>query len=259
MYSLPVPLEHYSYAKLMDEIIRLCRQKRFACRVIGRIKTRLKISYPIYKITIAPERKGIFCIEAGTHGYEIAGPLSILSLLKNPGRYLNKQFRYDIYPVINPAGFDLLRRENAFGRDVNNISPLTLANDEFVEARIISADIKKTNFAVFLSLHEDVDKRAFYAYAHEREPQAVYRQVIASTARICPILKSQTIHGAKSNGEGLIINSPYDKSFHDFLHHRGQTKLSLTTETPGRLPLAKRIQINLNNIKLLSRITNTHN
>lgn len=255
MYSIPVPLEHYSCAKLLDEIIRLCRRRKFAYKIIGRAKTRSDISYPIYRITINPEQKKIFCLEAGTHGYEIGGPLTVLALLKNPARWLNKNLRYEIYPLVNPAGFDLRRRENAFGRDVNNISPQTMANEEFAEAQALAADIKKTNMAVLLSLHEDVDKRAFYAYVYEREPQAVYRQVIAQTAQICPILKSKLIHGAKANGAGLIINSAYDKSFHDFLHHRGQTRISLTTETPGLLPLSKRIEINLKNIKLLSTVT----
>ena len=254
MYSLPVPLEHYSYAKLLNEIIQLCHKRRFTYQVIGYAKTRFAIAYPIYKITIAPEQKKIFCIEAGTHGYEIAGPLAILELLKNPARWLNKNLRYEIYPLVNPAGFDLRCRENAFGRDVNNISPQTMANEEFAEAKILAADIKNKKLAVFLSLHEDNDMRAFYAYVYERTPQTIYRQVIAQTAKICPIFTSKLIHGAKADGHGLIIHSAYDKAFHDFFHYRGQTAISITTETPGLLPLAKRIQINLNNIKLLSQL-----
>ena len=253
MHSLSVPLAHYSYAKLLNEIIRLCHKRRFVYQVIGYTKTRVALAYPIYKITIAPEQKKIFCIEAGTHGYEIAGPLAILALLKNPARWLNKNLRYEIYPVTNPAGFDLRRRENAFGRDVNNISPQTMANEEFAEAKILAADIKNKKLAVFLSLHEDIDQRAFYAYVYERAPQAVYRELITQTARFCPILTRKLIHGAKTDGAGLVINSVYDKAFHDFFHYRGQTAISITTETPGLLPLAKRIQINLNSIKLLSQ------
>ena len=252
MHSLSVPLAHYSYAKLLNEIIRLCHKRRFVYQVIGYTKTRVALAYPIYKITIAPEQKKIFCIEAGTHGYEIAGPLTILALLKNPARWLNKNLRYEIYPVTNPAGFDLRRRENAFGRDVNNISPQTMANEEFAEAKILAADIKNKKLAVFLSLHEDIDKRAFYVYIHERAPHTIYRQVIAQTAKICPVLTSKLIHGAKADGHGLIINRAYDKAFHDFFHYRGQANISLTTETPGLLPLATRIQVNLNNIKLIS-------
>jgi len=252
MHTLPIPLEHYSSAKLLDEIIRFCRRKRFAYKIIGRAKTPTDLSYPIYQITINPEQKKIFCIEAGTHGYEIAGSLAVLALLKNPVRWLNKNLRYEIYPLVNPAGFDLRRRENAFGRDVNNISPPTLANPEFAESQIMARAFGRKHYAVYLSMHEDIDYHDFYAYANEREAHPIYREVIKQTAKICPILKQKKIHGALSDGEGLIINSPHDKAFHDYLHYRGQAELSLTTETPGLLPLAKRIQINLNNIKLLS-------
>lgn len=255
MHALPIAPEHYSCAKLMDEILRLCRRKRFAYKIIGRAKTPTDISYPIYQITINPEQKKIFCLEAGTHGYEIAGPLTVLTLLKNHARWLNKNLRYEIFPLVNPAGFDLRQRENAFGRDVNNISPQTMANEQFAEARALVYATKGRSFCVYLSLHEDIDKPAFYAYVYEREPQAIYRRVIAQTAKVCPILTSKTIHGARADGHGLIINSPYDKAFHDFFHYRGQAAISLTTETPGLLPLAKRIQINLNNIKLLSHST----
>ena len=65
---------------------------------------------------------------------------------------------------------------------------------------------------------------------------------------MCRLLK---LSGDKSDGNGLIINV-HDHSLEDRLFSTGKAKISLATETPGRLSLKKRIKMNLNNLGVLN-------
>jgi hypothetical protein len=209
------------------------------------------LKYPLYRFVINPSARIKFCIAAGVHGYEIAGPLAMVDLFSNPKVYLDKNIGYYIYPVINPTAFDLRRRVDDDGFD-DTLDKSTLRNKGFNEIRAFFNDVKDKKFAAFISLHEDVDVKKFYAYIFEAEPQKIYRQLIAATARHCQIWRTKDIYGTPADGQGLVINS-HDRSLEDRLYCLQIAKISLCTETPGQLPLAKRIAINLNNIKLLNR------
>lgn len=245
-------LLNYSYAKLISELIKLGHIHNYSCKLIGEeIFESIGLVYPLYRFTINPSAKVKFCIITGVHGYEMAGPLTMPALFANPKRYLNKKICYYIYPVINPTAFDLRRRLDDDEFDLNTLNKKIFKKGGFNEIQAFYQDVKNKKFEVLISLHEDVDIEEFYAYIFEKQETPVYRKIIQSTEKYADILHKNEICGTASDGKGLIINW-HDQSLEDRLYCTEQAKISICTETPGKLDLDTRIAINLNNIKILN-------
>lgn len=120
-----------------------------------------------------------------------------------------------------------------------------------MEVQRFIEDVGSKTFDIFLSLHEDIDEKRFYAYVfQDYRNNPVYKNLIQNMSAYADIVKGQ-IYGDKTNGNGLIINH-HDHSFEDYLWTHKKAKLSLCTETPGLLSLTKRMEMNLANIAILS-------
>ncbi len=246
-------IKEKSSADFAREMVRLCNIHRFKYEVIGHEKfEKISQEYPLYKIVINPKGKVKFCIIAGVHGDEIAGPFTILKMLENPKNFFDKEIRYDIFPLINPTAFDLKRRFDDDNRDLNLLNKKILKNKNYQEIKYFNESIKSEKFDALISLHEDLLKSKFYAYIYEDKENSLYRKIINSTQKIVEISKQKTIDKKRSDGNGLIINVN-DQSMEGGLYRQGRAKISLTTETPGKLSLEKRIKINLNNIKIINK------
>lgn len=251
-HKLKIDPTEYSYARFISSVLKLCKKKRLEYKLIGYEKfEKIKENYPLYRITVHPEAKYQFCLVAGVQAYEIAGPLAMLPLLETPHKYLRKDVCYHIYPMINPTSFDLRQRFDDDGCDLNLLDKRALRSPRFKEVQNFYKDIKGKKFDVFVSLHEDEDRKDFYAYVFGKEKELVYWKVIKNASKYCGIWKSKKIYGTKSDEQGLIINE-HDHSFEDILYGKKMAKISLCTETPGKLDINTRIKINLSNIKILS-------
>ncbi|MBU4375683.1 succinylglutamate desuccinylase/aspartoacylase family protein [Patescibacteria group bacterium] len=241
-----------SSASLINEIVILCKIHRFSCKIIGYEKfEKIKQEYPLYKIVINPKAKISFCIIAGVHGDEIAGPFTVIDMLKKP-KIFDDKIRYDIFPLINPTGFDLRRRYNDDNRDLNCLNKKTLKSKNYRELKAFNNSTKNDKFDALISLHEDLSQTKFYAYIYEKEKNPLYRRIISLTEKTVNIWKTKNIYENFSDCKGLATNA-HDQSIEDRLYRQGRAKISLTTETPGKLPLKKRIKINLNNIKTINK------
>ena len=108
---MDVEWEHFSYQRLLWEIITAVNRRALSAEIIGHeLSERTGILYPLYRLVIYPEAQRTICLVAGIHGNEIAGPLAVLHLLQRSTRILPRRFRYVVYPVMNPSGFDLRQR-----------------------------------------------------------------------------------------------------------------------------------------------------
>jgi predicted deacylase len=244
-------LKNYSYAKLIFELIHLCRQHKFEIKLIGNEKFKyINSTYPIYRFTIHPKANIKFGIITGMHGDEIAGPLSIFYLLKNPKKYFNKKICYHIYPVISPTAFDLKRRYDDDNIELNTLNKRTLKNYKYHEIECLYEDLKNKKLNTILSLHEDVDQTNFYMYIN-RENNQVYKKIISNANKHVNILKKKIIDKRVTNKKGFIIGG-YDETVEDWLFLKKKPDLCVTTETPGMVDLNTRIAINLHNIQLLN-------
>src|SRR3989339_1280569 len=145
-------LKNYSSAWLINEMISLCNIHRLRYKVIGYEKfERISEEYPIYKIVVNPKKGVKFCIIAGVHGSEIAGPFAILEMLKNPKKYFNAKIRYDIFPLLNPSGFDLGQRYDDDHRDPNCLNKKTLKSKNYHEIQAFNNQTKNKNFDALIS------------------------------------------------------------------------------------------------------------
>jgi hypothetical protein len=242
-----------SSADFINEIIKLSNIHRFKYEIIGYKKfEKIKQEYPLYKIIINPKEKIKFCVIAGIHGEEIAGPFTILEMFKNPNKFFNKKIRYDIFPLMNPIAFDLKKRYDDDNCDLNCLNRKILKSKKYQEIKSFNNSIRNEKFDALISLHEDLSNEKFYIYIFENQKNLLYRDMINSTQKIVEIWKEKTIYGNISDGNGLIINI-HDQSIEDRLYCQGRAKISLATETPGKMPLEKRIKINLNNIRIINK------
>ena len=197
-------------------------------------------------MTINPKAKAKFCIVAGIHGDEIAGPYSILELLKKP-KFFKKEICYQIFPLLNPTSFDLKRRFNDSGRDLNCLNKKTLKSKNYKEIGLFYKEVKNENFEVFLSMHEDLDVDKPYQYIYESDFNHIYRKLFKKERK----WKARKIYGDKTDGKGLVKNV-HDHSLEDRLFSMNKAKISIATETPGKLSLERRINMNLKNIEVIN-------
>lgn len=157
-------------------------------------------------IIINNKSKINFLLIAGVHGDEIVGPMTILKALKEPKKNFNKKINYEIYPLLNPTGYDLNQRNNNDNRDLNCINKITLKSDNYTEIQALTNSLKNKKYNALISLHENLSKDKFYAYVFEKEANPLYREIISNTSEKVEILKSNKIYGAISDGNGLVIN-----------------------------------------------------
>ncbi|MFH1402093.1 MAG: succinylglutamate desuccinylase/aspartoacylase family protein [Patescibacteria group bacterium] len=247
----------YSYGKYVSELVGLAQKHQISADIIGYEEfEKIGRREPLYRLIINPKAKINFCIVAGIHGEEIAGPFAILRALQNPGKYFSTKVRYQIYPILNPTGFDLKQRHDDDDRQLNVINKKILKSKNFKEVKLFFDDIKNIKFDVFLSLHEEISNEEFYAFVYENTPVAIYEKIMEANKKYAKIFKNKTIEKFKTDKNGLVRNI-HDQTFEDYFFSHKQTPISLCTETPGQLPLATRIKINLQNIKILSDYTLT--
>lgn len=245
-------VENYSYAKYIFELEKLCHIHKIEIEIIGYEDfEKIGQKYPLYRITVNPMAAKRMCIVAGVQAYEIAGPLSMLEIFSSPHEIFNSQISYRIYPCINPTSFDLRQRMDDDGVDLNELTMQSIRGRKYGEVKIFYNDIKDWPMDIFISLHEDVDLKEFYAYVFEDKTEEIYRIIINRWRNdFGGILKGGEIYGDKVI-DGLIIND-HDNSFEDYLFTNKMTKLAICTETPGLLPLDNRIKMNIDNIRILS-------
>lgn len=244
-------LQNFSYAKLMFELIKFSNLHKFKKKLYGYEKfEKIKTDYPLYKFVVNPESKLIFYILTGMHGDEIAGPLSIYCLLKEPEKYLNQNICYHIYPVVSPTAFDLRRRYDDDNVELNTLNKKTLRNYKYHEIKSFYEDIKNSKPDAFLSLHEDMDQEKFYAYVKRKNISPVYRAILKSASRHCGVLNKKIIDKQISDHHGLIDS--HDQTTEDWLYAHKHPEIFITTETPGKIDLNTRIMINLENIRLIN-------
>ncbi|MBU2612377.1 MAG: succinylglutamate desuccinylase/aspartoacylase family protein [Nanoarchaeota archaeon] len=235
------------YSDFTKEILKLSRINNYSKKIVGYKESKwMNNPFPIYKLEVNKKAKTKFCIVAGVHGDEIAGPYSIIELLKRP-KFFKKEIYYQIFPVINPTAFELQRRNNDKGRDINCLNKKTLKSKNYKEIQFFYKEVQNENFDFFISMHEDLDVDKAYGYIYENDFEKIYRKLFRRERK----WKTKKIYGDKSDGQGLVKNV-HDHSLEDRLFSMGKTKLSIATETPGKLNLERRIIMNLKNLEIIN-------
>jgi predicted deacylase len=184
------------------------------------------------------------CIVAGIHGNEIAGPLSVLRILSSLIHDLPQGFRYVVYPMINPSGFDLRQRFDADGRDLNAIYEGTLKSQNYEEVQVFFEDVQKfAPFEALMALHEDSDLEKFYMYGLGEENLQFYHAICAYARTWVEPWNNAEIYGCHSDDFGLILATARDHAFDGALYKMELAKIAYTLETPGKLDIEFRVNM----------------
>jgi len=236
------------YKNYLRKLSAVCKKKKLDLIEIGRVG--FKKEYPTYKIVINGKGKTV-CFSAGIHGYEIAGPWAILKFLEklNVKKLKNKLI---IFPVANPTGFDKNQRLNW---QKKNLNALFCRKKLIGENKILYETLEKEKVYFFHALHEDMDLKTFYLYNFEKKPEKVYRDIIKLAKKYFSIETSAKIYNDKAV-DGLIINRK-DGSFEDRMFREG-VPYSMCTETPGKQPLKKRIEVSVKIMEKVIKFTQTN-
>jgi len=227
------------YEEYVNKLKEACRKKRWKVKEIccvGKNK-----EYKIFCIANNPLKyTKTVCFLAGMHGDEIGGPFAIVKFIeKFDAKKFGRLKIIIIIPVGNPSGFDKGKRRNYLNKDLNgHFCGRTL----FEENKIIYNAVKNKKIFFVHVLYEDIDEARFYLYNFEKNEEEIYKNIIKMASNHVKINKDKEIYGNKSkNG---IIKNRKDCSFEDRLFRDG-TPFSMCTESPGKLPLAKRVDLNV--------------
>ena len=186
-------------------------------------------------------------LSSGIHGDEIAGPLALLEMLRQPDFFANHETT--IFPILNPDGLARGTRENANGLDLNR------DYREPKSAEIVShvATLQTLGrFDAALFLHEDFEGVGAYLYElNESLSPSLGGDIMAAMGRHVPIdLRPEIEEVSAANGiiqrrdivlkHGPIEERPeWPEAICLSIHH---TKASYTTETPMPFPLEQRVK-----------------
>ena len=243
--SVYVPLEYISYEKYLWLLKNEADHCKISMEIIGNeTSERTCICYPIYRLIIHPEAQQTICIIAGIHGAEIAGPYAVFNFLRSSVHLQYTNFRYIIYPMINPCGFDLRQRYDDDYRDLNAIYADTLTSKNYREVQAFYFDVIKFQpFLAVISLHEDIDLDKFYMYGLGHDNKDFYHALCQVGMSHCPPWSNADIYGFQSDEHGLILSNGRDHAFDGALYAKGMAKIAYTFETPGKLAIEKRVSL----------------
>lgn len=224
------------YDEFIAALKTACNKRKLKLQKIGTVHN--KSDYSLYKIVINSRKKpkATVCFSAGIHGEEIAGPYAVLRFIEKFDFKKFRNIKIIILPVANPYGFDKTVRQTAKGLQSNgHFCDKKLKG----EHKIIYNAIKKENLLFFHALHEDSDEHRFYIYNFEKNKEKIYDDILAIARKYFPLEMHKQIYGSKAE-HGMIINE-HDSSFEDRMYRDG-VPYSMCTETPGRVPLEKRVR-----------------
>jgi protein MpaA len=191
-------------------------------------------------------------ISAGIHGDEPAGPLALLSMIKQN----EWPEDLDLYmcPLLNPSGFPLNTRENGNKLDLNRDYRHLKSLEVQTHTHWL---LTQPRFDVALCLHEDWEARGFYLY--ELNPgngKSLAPAILNAVREECPIDSSELIDEWEAT-DGLIRPNvkPEERELWAeavfLIAHK--TEQTYTLETPSDFTLDLRIRAHVRAVKAALR------
>ena len=184
-------------------------------------------------------------INGGTHGDEPAGVEGALAFLESDWTKWLDRLQFQVIPCLNPWGFVQNTRENAQGVDIN----WAFSSPGVPEVDALKRFIQDKLFSSVVDMHEDWESPGYYVYELFRGNslgQVITRRVadICQLNTNCVIEEENAIYGV------IHPNLETEKRREDtgnpiVLFRRGYTDRLVTTETPTKEPLAKRVAAQL--------------
>jgi hypothetical protein len=195
---------------------------------------------PAPHATRNPQHAPRLYISTGIHGDEPAGPLAALQLLRENAWPAGLDLW--LCPCLNPTGFQVNRRENREGLDLNRQYRTPEAGETTAHVAWLE---RQPRFDLCLCLHEDWESHGFYVYELNPDNQpSLAEAMVARVGKVCPIDRSEVIEGRPAQN-GIIrpgvdprSRPDWPEAFYLITH---KTRLSYTLEAPSDFSLPTRI------------------
>jgi len=245
--------------------------KGISFEFVGTVGCRVA-TYPLFCATIGSDQdrnlKDVL-ISAGVHGEEPAGVYTLLRFLENDIHDFLGNYRFLIFPCINPFGFEHGYRFNPDGVDVNRqFKPDTDCYEATKVIRALSRFARK--FTCTIDLHETDPNWADEGFTVADNPQTFYMwetasdpsirvgdKVIEEIKKTVPVCDWPKVYGDTNHG-GVIWypegcgNEVYAQGTTlDAFLNANYTPQSFTLETPCGWSMEKRVAINLTAVRTI--------
>jgi len=201
---------------------------------------------PIFCVTVSQNKSlPTLYINGGTHGDEPAGVEGALAFLESDWAQWLDRLQFQVIPCLNPWGYVYDTRENAQGVDIN----WACLKKGVPEIAIIKKFIQNKKFVATVDLHEDWESPGYYVYELYRD-FAIGQRITRRVAGVCQLNTGRVIEGENATHGVIHPNLEADKRRVDdgipiVLFRYGYTNRLVTTETPTKEPLAKRVDAQL--------------
>ena len=195
---------------------------------------------PAPHATRNPQHPPRLYISTGIHGDEPAGPLAALQLLRENAWPAGLDLW--LCPCLNLTGFQVNRRENREGLDLNRQYRTPEAGETLAHVAWLE---RQPRFDLSLCLHEDWESHGFYVYELNPDHQpSLAEAMVARIGEVCPIDPSEVIEGRPAHN-GIIrpgvdprSRPDWPEAFYLITH---KTRLSYTLEAPSDFSLPTRV------------------
>lgn len=265
--------------EVLEPLFAMARRNlNFSTEFIGFVNHGFVI-YPLFCLSvtsrISPGEKKDVLISAGIHGEEPAGVYALMRFLENSiydGNGIHtflRDYRFLVFPCINPFGFEHGYRFNPDGVDVNrNFKQGTDCHEAAKVVRFLSRLDRR--FACTIDLHETDPNWADEGFSAEDNPREFYMweacadksirigdRVTDVVRRIAPVCDWAKVYGDTNHG-GVIW---YPEGCGNPVYAQGTTleaylnanytPQSFTLETPCGWDLEKRVAVNLTAVRTI--------
>ena len=237
------------WTKFRHWVSRLAGEKGFTINGLGQVE-----EYPLLLLTSTAVTQGPnLLVAAGFHGDEPASCWGVIKFLEDlPSPWL-ATVNLSILPLLNVTGFVAGTRKNRWGEDPNRGFCHTPSGrpEPSHEGILLMRNLPLLRDLArdgFLSLHEDTETHQFYLYTFENTavPGAFSEMLRSAESEFFEACPDGMVEGA-SVSRGIVFRF-CDGSFEDLMFHAGIPSTA-ATETPGLLPLARRVDANGHIIK----------
>jgi predicted deacylase len=241
-----INIEKITINDLYDRLYSITKERGFKKKILGYVDG---WSILIFYRKIDKTKPSIL-FSSCFHGNEVAGCLGIINFLENAPEDLLNSINVSFMPIVNPTGLELNKRKNKWDENPNRGYCHLSSNKTKIskEGLILESNIALITALAkdcFVSLHEDPDFEYYYLYTYEKEtePSDWSLKLKNTLESIFSPIPKKLANYLFVNMASSIVFKCCDGSFEDLLFHLG-IPLTATTETPGQLPLKKRIQAN---------------
>ncbi len=239
--------------------------------IVGKVEKEEAV-YPVYALTTAASKKNEkkqlnVLLSGGVHGDEPAGVFALLQFLEKEAPRYAKEFRFFVFPCVNPGGFATGTAENSAGKNINRSFK---KDSPALEAKWVMEQLQKWDrkFVFSIDMHEippywegegfkaKDNPHTAYLYESQRDKKMrIGPAMLAGLPKDIEVCQWPRIYGDVAVG-GLVtypegnFNQVYaEQTTLDGYLFEKLSSHTFTAETPIDWPMEKRVRTHLSWLK----------